>query len=113
MKKIIIGIVIAVVVLIIAAVVAVAFFLDTAVKRGVETVGPMLTKTEVKLDGVSLSLFSGGGKIKGLVIGNPPGYKTASAISVGSASLAVQPKSLFADKVVIKSINVQAPVVTF
>ena len=113
MKKVIIGIVIAVVVLLIAVVMGVAFFLDSALKRGVETVGPMLTKTDVKLDGVSLSLFSGEGKIKGLLVGNPQGYKTPSAISVGSARLAVQPKSLFADKVVIKSINVQAPEVTF
>lgn len=113
MKKLLFRLLIALVVLVILAVVAVSLFLDSAIRRGVETVGPMLTKVDVKLAGVSLSIFSGSGKIKGLVVGNPPGYKTPAAIQVGSASLAVQPGSVFADKVVIHSINVQAPEITF
>ncbi len=113
MKKLLFRLLIALVVLVILAVVAVSLFLDSAIRRGVETVGPMLTKVDVKLAGVSLSIFSGSGKIKGLVVGNPPGYKTPAAIQVGSASLAVQPGSVFSDKVVIHSINVQAPEITF
>jgi uncharacterized protein involved in outer membrane biogenesis len=113
MKKLIIGFSIAIVILVILGVVAVGLFLDTAVKRGVETVGPMLTKVEVKLDSVNLSLLSGGGKLKGLLVGNPSGYKTASAIQVGDASLAIAPSSIFSSKVVIRSINVQAPEITF
>jgi uncharacterized protein involved in outer membrane biogenesis len=58
-------------------------------------------------------LFSGSGKVKGLVVGNPQGFKTPSAIQVGNASLAVQPGSIFSDKVIIRSINVQAPEITF
>ena len=113
MKKLIIRLVIALVVLVIIGVVAVGVFLDSAVKKGVETVGPMLTKVEVKLDSVSLSLLSGAGKIKGLLVGNPTGYKTPSAIQVGSGSLSLQPSSIFSDKVVIKSINLQGPEITF
>jgi uncharacterized protein involved in outer membrane biogenesis len=113
MKKLLIRISIAVVILLILGVVAVCLSLDHAVKRGIETVGPMLTQVEVKLDSVSLSLFSGAGKMKGLIVGNPAGYKTASAIQVGSASLALQPGSIFSDKVIIKSINLQAPEITF
>lgn len=113
MKKLLFRLLIALVVLVILAVVAVSLFLDSAIRRGVETVGPMLTKVDVKLAGVSLSIFSGSGKIKGLVVGNPPGYKTPAAIQVGSASLAVQPGSVFSDKVVIRSINVRAPEITF
>ena len=113
MKKLLFRLLIALVVLVILAVVAVSLFLDSAIRRGVETVGPMLTKVDVKLAGVSLSIFSGSGKIKGLVVGNPPGYRTPAAIQVGSASLAVQPGSVFSDKVVIRSINVQAPEITF
>lgn len=113
MKKLIIRLAIALVVLVIIGVVAVGIFLDSAVKKGVETVGPMLTKVEVKLDSVSLSLLSGAGKIKGLLVGNPSGYKTPSAIQVGSGSLSLQPSSVFSDKVVIKSINLQSPEITF
>ena len=113
MKKLIVRLSIVLVVLVILGVIAVGFFLDGIVKRGIETVGPMLTKVEVKLDSVSLSLLSGGGKIKGLFVGNPSGFKTPSAIQVGSASLALQPGSVFADKVIIKSINLQSPEITF
>jgi uncharacterized protein involved in outer membrane biogenesis len=113
MKKLVIRICIAVVIVLVLGVVAVCLSLDSAVKRGIETVGPMVTKVPVKLDSVSLSLLSGAGKIKGLLIGNPEGYKTPSAIQVGSASLELKPSSIFSDKVIIKSINVQAPEITF
>ena len=113
MKKIAIRILIGVLVLAVIAVICVGLFLDTLVKRGIETVGPMVTKVEVKLDTVSLSLLSGSGKIKGLMVGNPEGYKSPSAIQVGKASLALQPGSIFADKVIIRSISVEGPEVTF
>jgi uncharacterized protein involved in outer membrane biogenesis len=113
MKKIIVRTVMGVVILAILVFVAIGFFMDGAIKKGVETVGPRLTKTDVKLGEASLSLLSGSGRLTGLVVGNPEGYKTASAISVGQASLAVSPGSLFSDKIVVKSINVQAPEVTF
>jgi uncharacterized protein involved in outer membrane biogenesis len=113
MKKLAIRLMVALIVLILLAALAVRLFLDGAIRRGVETVGPMVTKVDVKLAGVSLSLLSGSGKIKGLVVGNPQGYKTPSAIQVGSASLAVQPGSIFSDKVVIHSVDVQAPEITF
>ena len=113
MKKIIVRLLIALVVLAVLAAVAVHLFLDSAVKRTVESVGSDLMKVEVKLDLVNLSLLSGSGKIKGLVVGNPAGYKTPSAISVGTASVAIQAASLLSDKIVVQSINVQAPEVTF
>lgn len=113
MKTIVIGIVIALVVLVIVAVLAVTLFLDSGIKKGVETFGPQVAKVSVKLDAVSLSLLSGSGSIKGLVVGNPEGYKTPNAISVGQASLALSPGSLMSDKIVIKSVRVEAPEITF
>jgi uncharacterized protein involved in outer membrane biogenesis len=112
MKKLVIGFSVTVVILAILGVVAVGLFLNTAVKRGVESVGSMLTKVDVKLDSVNLSLLSGGGELKGLFVGNPSGYKTPSAIQVGDASLAIAPGSIFSSKVVIRSIHVQAPEIT-
>jgi hypothetical protein len=109
MKKILIGMVALVLVIVIAIVVGVALFLDSGIKRGVETLGPQLTKVDVKLDGVSVSLLSGTGKIKGLVMGNPPGYQTPYAIRVDAASLALTSSSIFSDKVIIKSIRVESP----
>jgi uncharacterized protein involved in outer membrane biogenesis len=113
MKKLIIRLLIALVVVIILAFLAVGLFLDGAIKRGVETFGPKLTKVEIKLQSVSLSLLSGAGTVKGLLVGNPEGFKTPSAITVGEATLALKPGSLLSDKIVIKTINVQAPEITF
>src|SRR2546427_3563945 len=113
MKKIVVRLLIALAVLVLLGAVTAHLFLDGAIKRGVETIGSKLTKVDVKLDAVSLSLLSGSGKIKGLVVGNPEGFKMPSAINVGTASLALKPGSLLSDKVLIQSINVQAPEVTF
>jgi uncharacterized protein involved in outer membrane biogenesis len=113
MKKLILRLALAVVILLILGVVAIGFLLDGLLKRGVETVGPTLTKSEVKLDSATISVLSGSGKLKGLLVGNPAGFKSPSAIQVGTASMALQPGSLFSSKVIIRSINVQSPEITF
>jgi uncharacterized protein involved in outer membrane biogenesis len=113
MKKIIVRVLIALVVVVVLAVLAVGLFLDKAIKAGVETIGPKVTKVDVKLQSVRLSLFSGGGTIKGLVLGNPAGFKSSSAINVGEASLSLAPKSLLSDKIIVKSIRVQGPEITY
>lgn len=113
MKKLLVRLVIVLLVLVVVAAFAVHFFLDGAVKRGVETAGPKITKVTVKLDSVNLSLLSGSGKIKGLVVGNPEGYKAPSAMNVGIASVALKPGSLLGKKIVVHSINLQGPEITF
>lgn len=113
MKKLIVRLFVLVVVLLILAVVAAKFYLDGAVKRAVETIGPRVTKVDVKLESVKLSLLSGSCKLQGLVVGNPEGFKTPSAINIGSASLALRPGSLLSDKIVIKSIVLEAPQITY
>ena len=100
------------IVLLIVGVVCVFFFLGTIVKRGVEKVGPRVTKTEVKLDGATLSLFSGSGELKGFVVGNPEGFKSPSIIRVGTMGVQVVPKSVMSDKVVVHSVKVIAPEIT-
>ena len=108
MKKLLLRIFIVLIILVVLVVIGFGLFIDGAIKKGVETIGPQMTKVEIKLDSVSLSILSGAGKIKGLFVGNPEGYKTPHAASVGSASVAVVPGSLFSDKIVIKSIRVEA-----
>jgi hypothetical protein len=113
MKKIIVRLLIALMVVVILAVLAVGMFLGKAIKTGVETIGSKVTKVEVKLQSVGLSLLSGSGTIKGLMLGNPAGYKTPYAINVGEASLSLTPKSLLSDKIIVKSIKVQGPEITY
>jgi hypothetical protein len=113
MKKLLkIGIV-GIVVLIIVIVVVLGLTLDKAVKHGVETVGPMVIKVPVALESVRLSMLSGGGSINGLVIGNPEGFKSPSAISVGHSSVSISIGSVLSDKIVVKSVVVKAPEITF
>jgi uncharacterized protein involved in outer membrane biogenesis len=58
-------------------------------------------------------LLTGSGKIRGLLVGNPKEFKTTSSISVGTASMAVKPMSLLDDKIVIESISLEAPEITY
>ena len=66
----------------------------------------------MSVQGVSLSPFSGRGQLKGLVVGNPEGFKTPTAIQVGSVGVALQPSSVLSDKVVIQTITVAGPEIT-
>lgn len=113
MKKLLIRIAIVLLIVLVLAVVAAGLFMDKAIKAGIETVGPAITQVEIKLDAVALSLLSGSGKIQGLVVGNPTGFKSPTAIRVGKASLALQPGSLFSDKIVIRSVAMEGPEITF
>lgn len=113
MKKIIWGIVAGLLVLAVIALIVVAVFLDGIVKKGVETVGPKITGVSVKLDEMHIGLLTGSASIKGLVVGNPEGYKAPAAISVGLAEVSVSPLSIMSDKIVVRSIHVESPEITF
>jgi hypothetical protein len=102
-----------VVVLIVAGLVSLFIFLDAIVKKGVETVGPKVTQVAVTLDGASISPFSGKGELTGLFVGNPEGYNSESAIRMGTISVAVKPGSLMSDKMIVDSVLVEAPEITF
>jgi hypothetical protein len=113
MKKIFWGVVVILLILIVAAVVVLGGFLGDIVKKGVETIGPQITKVPVKVDMVNLSLLTGSAAVKGLVIGNPEGYKTPEAISVGTVSIGVDPFSVLSDKIHVRTIQVESPEITF
>ena len=91
---------------------AVWFHIGTLIKKGVETAGPQVTKVDVKLSGAGISLLGGRGLLSGLFVGNPQGYKTDSAVKVKKISVAVDPNSVFSDKVVVKEVVVKAPEIT-
>ena len=112
-KKIILGAVVIVVLLLAIAVIVVGFHLGDIVKAGVETVGPKITQTTVTVDHVNVSILSGSAGIKGLVLGNPSGYQAPQAISVGVASVSLSPGSLLSDKIVVHSVELRSPEITF
>jgi hypothetical protein len=112
-KKILLGCAIGLVLLFVLALFVVAFFLDGIVKTGVETVGPRIVQVPVTLESIHIGILSGSAKVKGLVLGNPAGYKTPNAVSVGLAEVSVDVASALSDKIVIHSIHVEAPEITF
>jgi len=113
MKKIIIRGAIVLVVLLVVGVIAVGFFLGDLVKAGMNTVGPKITQTTFVVNSVSVSMLTGSAGVKGLVIGNPEGYQSPHAISVGKAVVSVAPFSVLSDKIVVKSVEVRDAEITF
>ncbi len=88
-------------------------YLNSMVKAGIEAVGPKITGTTVTVESVQLSLLTGEGRVKGLVIGNPKEYQTSSAFKLGDARLKVDVRSALTDKLIIEEIVVDAPEVTY
>ncbi|MFA6544894.1 MAG: hypothetical protein WCS99_10735 [Limisphaerales bacterium] len=113
MKNTLVKILIGLAVVALVAVIALVLSLNSIVKTGVVAFGPEVIKAPIQLDGVSISALSGGGEIKGLVIGNPEGFKTPNAVKLGVASLQVKPMSLLGDKIVVQSIKADAAEITF
>jgi len=112
-KKILLSIGIGLLVLIVVAVIIVGLSLGRIVKTSVERVGPKITQTTIAVEAVDLSLLTGSASVKYLVVGSPEGYKAPNAISVGRAAVSVSPMSVLSDKIVIKSIRVESPEITF
>lgn len=112
-KKILIGVGIGVVVVVVAIVVVVSFFLGGIIKAGMQTVGPKVTQTSLTVSSVNVSVLTGSAGVTGLVLGNPKGYKAPNAISVGKAAVSLAPMSVFSDKIVIHSVEVRSPEITF
>ena len=113
LEKIFWGGVLIVVVLALVVIVVASLFLGDIVKKGVETVGPKITQVPVKVDEVRVTLLTGSASVKGLVVGNPEGYQTPQAISAGLISVGVNPLSVLSDKIVIRSLHVESPEITF
>lgn len=113
MKKIILITGIVVVVLVVVGAVVVGAHLGDIIKAGVETAGPKITQTPVTVRTVSVSLLGGSAGVKGFVLGNPEGYKTPQAISIGTAAVGLSPGSILSDKIVVRSIEVRDAEITF
>jgi uncharacterized protein involved in outer membrane biogenesis len=109
MKKIlsIVGIVVLVLI------VVVLLFLGSIVKTGIEKVGPKIAGVPINVEKVVINPLGGVVNVKGLIIGNPEGFKTDSAMDLGEFKLDIAMGSLFSDTIVIKQILVDAPEITY
>jgi hypothetical protein len=112
MKKIIIA-----GVAIIFLVAGIAFFtlsnLGPLVKKTINTLGPQITKTDVKVEDVSISIFSGQATIKQFFLGNPKGFKSAQAMKVASIYVDIDEGSITKNPIIINKIEIIAPEITY
>ena len=103
-----------IVVVIVGAVVGyIAMNINPIIKDSVETYGSEITKVAVKLNEVDISPWSGEGKLAGLTVGNPKGYQTDNAFSLGVVSIKLDTSSVTGDTVIIHEIVIAAPQVTY
>ena len=100
------------VVLIVVAL-AVGFYLGPIAKIGMEQIGPKVMQVSIKADSLNISLLSGSATINNLVVGNPQGYSTAQSISVGTVAASLDPSSVLSNKILIRSVKVESPEITF
>jgi len=102
-----------VVLLLVVALTMIGVYFNSMIKAGVEAVGPRITGTTVKVDSVDLSPFSGQGRLKGLVVGNPPGFQAERAFKLADAKVKVDLKSALSDKLIIEEILIDGPEITY
>ena len=113
MKKILIGL--AVVVLIIAGGLFYVWQnLGSLIKTAVEEAGSRTTQVKVTLKDVDAGKVTEGAlALRGLVVGNPSGFKTDSAFQLGEISVKVDPATVTSDTIVVKEVVIAAPHVTY
>ena len=98
-----------IVILAAAAAALVYFFGATWITQAVETIGPKVTQTPVRLDNVDLSPLSASGTLQGLYIGNPEGYKNEHIFSLNQIDVEMEAKSLLSNKIIVNKIHIRSP----
>lgn len=86
---------------------------DGMVKSKIEESGMALLSTKVEVDDVDISIFDSQAEINGFAVYNPEGFSKEKAISFEDIKLDLDPKSLFADTIIIDRIYVENPEILF
>ena len=113
MKKVVLGAILVLLITIGFGVYYLLSNLDSLVKSAIETYGSEATQTSVRVDNVKIVLQDGSGAIRGLTIGNPKGFATPNAFSLGEIATQIDLKSLSEDVPVIEHITIRAPEVFY
>jgi hypothetical protein len=87
----------------------VSLTLGKIIKTAVEAAGPRVLGAPVTLEFAAVSPFSGKGTLRGLVIGNPEGFKGPHAVKVGAVEVSLKVSSLLTDTIVVRSVVVSRP----
>ena len=87
--------------------------LNHLVKNAIETNGSRMTGAKVTVSSVAIEATTGTGIIRGLVVGNPQGFKTPYALKVGQIEVAIDLSTLTHPAILIKRIMIEAPDVIY
>ncbi|MEZ4599914.1 MAG: AsmA family protein [Syntrophotaleaceae bacterium] len=79
------------------------------IKQAVNTRGPQITGTELKLGDVDIAFFSGQLELQNFLLGNPQGFAAPYAMTVESIKVDLDEKTVTEETVVIDLIAVQKP----
>lgn len=112
MKKVLFGL-IAVIVIVVGIGIYIFANLGDFIKTAVEKYGSEATQAKVTLNSVDIDITQGSGAMKGLIVGNPSGFKTKSAFELGAIAMQIDKASLDKDPIIIKSIAITGPIVTY
>jgi uncharacterized protein involved in outer membrane biogenesis len=102
-------------ILIVLAVLGVAAFfvlnnpLGRLVKIAIEEFGSDLMQAEVRVSSVTISTSDGRGRLNGLVLGNPKGFKTDHALKADTIEIVIEPVSIAQDVVVLHKVLIDSP----
>ncbi|MBR9911887.1 MAG: hypothetical protein GYB33_16200 [Gammaproteobacteria bacterium] len=102
--KIIAGVLVAIVAIVAIVLVVGLQNLDKIVKSAVEELGPQVMGSSVTLDEVKITLTEGRGELRGLNVGNPKGFSSANALSMGEVALEIDPASVTGPVIVINEV---------
>lgn len=111
--RILVGVGVALAVLVVVGLVILYLSLGSAIKVGIEKLGPRIAGAPVSVADIDLALLRGRVEISGLVVGNPEGFQTDSAFGLESVRVAFEPRSIFSDCIVIREIAIAAPEITY
>ncbi len=89
------------------------YMLGSIISTGIETVGPKATGGDVKLAHVNIDLLNGEAGLKGLTIGNPPGFTAKDAFTLGAVSIKIDKSTVMGNPVVIKDILIDGANITW
>ena len=109
MKKILIILAVVIAIIAVAATVLVGK-LDTIIAQTIESEGTETLGSKVSVASVVTKLADGTATIKGLTIANPPGYKKATAIEIGSFNASVDYEYQLIKDVTINSPTINAEI---
>ncbi|HLO93743.1 MAG TPA: hypothetical protein VK195_05450 [Burkholderiaceae bacterium] len=87
--------------------------LDRLVRRAIVEQGSALIGAPIQLRGVHIDPRTGAGELQGLVIGNPPGFRTPHLLQVQRVRVQVDVSTLTQSVVLINAIEIEAPDVIY